>query len=49
MIKDKIILKENWRKLASENLNDPINEEVFIKQSDIEELDDKLIKIVPKK
>ncbi len=44
---EKTPYKKQWQKLASEKINDPLKEQVFVNQLDIEELDDKLIKVIP--
>jgi hypothetical protein len=44
---DKISYKKDWQKLSASKINDPIKEQVFVNQLDIEELDDKLIKLIP--
>ena len=44
---DKIAVKKNWEKLTEEDQNEPIKETVYVNQQDIEELDDKLIKLIP--
>lgn len=44
---DKIPSKREWEKLSNEDINQPLKETVFINQLDIEELDDKLIKLIP--
>lgn len=41
-----IPVKEEWEKLAREDLNEPLKEEVFVNQIDIEEMDDKLIQLI---
>lgn len=44
---DKIQMNDDWEKLLVENSSSPLNETVYINQLDIEELDDKLIKLTP--
>lgn len=44
---DKMPEKSEWQKLVSDGLNKPLKEKVFINQQDIEELDDKLIQLIP--
>jgi tetratricopeptide (TPR) repeat protein len=44
---DKISYKKDWQKLSASKINEPIKEQVFVNQLDIEELDDKLIKLIP--
>lgn len=44
---DKIPHNKEWEKLVNEELNEPINEKIYINQLDIEELDDKLINLIP--
>lgn len=45
---DKILEKKEWEKLVSDEIKQPIKETVFVNQLDIEELDDKLIQLIPK-
>lgn len=45
---DKITEKKEWEKLIKDDLNQPLKETVFVNQLDIEEMDDKLIQLVPK-
>lgn len=42
-----IPVKKNWEKLANAQVNEPIQETVYVNQLDIEELDDKLIQLIP--
>jgi hypothetical protein len=44
---DKVQIKKEWEKLTQEEINEPLQETVYINQIDIEELDDKLIKLIP--
>ena len=44
---DQIPNNKKWEKLVNEDLNDPLTEKNYINQLDIEELDDKLIKLIP--
>ncbi len=44
---DKIAEKKEWEKLIKEDLRQPLKETVFVNQLDIEEMDDKLIQLVP--
>lgn len=45
---DKIPEKKEWEKLIKDDLNQPLKETVFVNQLDIEEMDDKLIQLIPK-
>lgn len=45
---DPISDKKEWEKLIKNDLNQPLKETVFINQLDIEEMDDKLIQLIPK-
>ncbi len=45
---DKIPEKKEWEKLINDDLNQPLKETVFVNQLDIEEMDDKLIQLIPK-
>jgi hypothetical protein len=45
---EKIADEGKWQKLVSEGINQPLEEKIFVNQADIEELDDKLIQLVPK-
>jgi hypothetical protein len=45
---EKLQDKREWEKLINEDIDRPLKETVYINQLDIEELDDKLIQIVPK-
>ncbi len=47
--KDKVVEKMDWEKLTQEDINEPIKEVSYVNQLDIEELDDSLIRLVPKK
>lgn len=40
---------QNWKTLVSSKLDKPLTEKKFINQLDVEELDDQLIKLIPKK
>lgn len=44
---DKIPEKREWEKLIQSELKKPLTETVFVNQIDIEELDDKLIQLIP--
>lgn len=44
---DKIPSKREWERLSNEEENLPLQEKVYVNQIDIEELDDKLIKLIP--
>ena len=44
---DKLIEKRDWEKLTSSIINEPLKETVFVNQIDIEEMDDKLIQLIP--
>ena len=44
---DKIPDKKEWETLTKEDISQPIKEMVFINQIDIEEMDDKLIQLIP--
>jgi hypothetical protein len=44
---DKVQIKKEWEKLTQEEVSEPLQETVYINQIDIEELDDKLIKLIP--
>ncbi|MBA2404168.1 MAG: hypothetical protein H0V66_05305 [Bdellovibrionales bacterium] len=44
---DKLPLKKDWERLSQEDLNQPLVETVYVNQLDIEELDDKLIQLIP--
>lgn len=44
---EKITHKRDWEKLLKEDINDPLKEPAYVNQVDIEELDDKLIKLIP--
>ena len=46
---DRIPDKKNWQKLSQARLNEPLAETVYVNQLDIEELDDKLIELIPGK
>lgn len=39
--------KKEWEKLIKDDLNQPLTETVFVNQLDIEEMDDKLIQLIP--
>jgi tetratricopeptide (TPR) repeat protein len=40
-------VKKDWEKLSAEDINEPLQETVYVNQLDIEELDDKLIQLIP--
>jgi tetratricopeptide (TPR) repeat protein len=42
-----MLVKKDWEKLTQEDLNQPLVETVYVNQLDIEELDDKLIQLIP--
>jgi tetratricopeptide (TPR) repeat protein len=42
-----MLIKKDWEKLTQEDLNQPLIETVYVNQLDIEELDDKLIQLIP--
>ena len=44
---DKMLVKKDWEKLSQEDLDEPLKETIYVNQLDIEELDDKLIKLTP--
>jgi hypothetical protein len=44
---DQIPEKKEWEKLIQEDINSPLKETIFINQLDIEEMDDKLIQLIP--
>lgn len=44
---EKIPVNKNWEKLSSEDIDQPLQETVYVNQLDIEELDDKLIQLIP--
>lgn len=44
---DNIVVKKEWEKLTETNINRPLTETVLVNQLDIEELDDKLIRLIP--
>ncbi len=44
---EKITDKREWEKLISEEINAPLTETVFVNQIDIEEMDDKLVQLIP--
>ena len=44
---EKLSEKREWEKLTNEDFNVPLDEKVFVNQKDIEELDDKLIQLIP--
>lgn len=44
---EKLPQKREWERLSQEEINSPLTETVYVNQLDIEELDDKLIKLVP--
>lgn len=45
---DKIEHRPEWEKLIKEEINQPLKETVFVNQLDIEEMDDRLIQLIPK-
>lgn len=45
---EKISEKRDWEKLVKEDFNQPLKETVYVNQIDIEEMDDKLIQLIPK-
>ena len=46
--KDPVVAKNDWEKLTNEDLSDPLTEVAYVNQTDIEELDDQLIQLIPK-
>lgn len=46
---DKIESKKKWEKLINEDINSPLKETAFVNQIDIEEMDDKLIQLIPRR
>jgi tetratricopeptide (TPR) repeat protein len=44
---DDLPARRSWEKLIKEDIHEPLKETVYVNQLDIEELDDKLIKLVP--
>ena len=44
---EKLPAKREWERLSQEDVVEPLSETVYVNQLDIEELDDKLIKLVP--
>jgi tetratricopeptide (TPR) repeat protein len=46
--KEPIVAKNDWEKLTSEELTEPLTEVAYVNQTDIEELDDQLIQLIPK-
>lgn len=44
---DPIPSKKDWERLSTSDINEPLQETVFVNQLDVEELDDKLIKLIP--
>ncbi|MFA5583274.1 MAG: hypothetical protein WDA09_03590 [Bacteriovoracaceae bacterium] len=40
---------EKWKELTSSSINTPLKEAVYVNQLDIEELDDQLVELIPKK
>jgi hypothetical protein len=44
---EKLPVKKEWERLTQEDINQPIKETVYVNQIDIEELDDKLIQLIP--
>jgi tetratricopeptide (TPR) repeat protein len=47
--KDKFTIQSQWQGLKEKEINQPLQEKVYISQKDIEELDDKLIELLEKK
>jgi len=45
--KEKIEISKEWEKLTRDDISEPLKEQVFIKQTDIEEMDDALIQLIP--
>jgi tetratricopeptide (TPR) repeat protein len=45
---DKIEHRPEWEKLTKVEINQPLKEAVFVNQIDIEEMDDRLIQLIPK-
>lgn len=46
---DPLPVKKNWEALTKDEINDPLQETVYVNQIDIEEMDDKLIRLTSKK
>ena len=44
---EKIPVKKDWERLTTEDVNEPLVETVYVNQLDVEELDDKLIQLIP--
>ncbi len=44
---EKVPMKKEWERLSQTELSEPLHETVYVNQLDIEELDDKLIQLVP--
>lgn len=44
---EKISDKREWEKLINEDISAPLTETVFVNQIDIEEMDDKLVQLIP--
>lgn len=44
---DPVPSKKEWERLSQNEENDPLQETVYVNQLDIEELDDKLVKLIP--
>jgi tetratricopeptide (TPR) repeat protein len=45
---EKLSERRDWEKLVKEDFNQPLKETVYVNQIDIEEMDDKLIQLIPK-
>jgi len=46
---DEIIHQKEWENLIKDDLDAPLKENIYINQMDVEELDDKLIQLLPKR
>lgn len=44
---EKLPMKKEWEKLSQAEINEPLQETVYVNQLDVEELDDKLVELVP--
>jgi tetratricopeptide (TPR) repeat protein len=44
---EKLPQKREWERLSQDEINEPLTETVYVNQLDVEELDDKLIKLIP--
>lgn len=46
---ESIVHKKNWERLITEDINEPLKEVVYVNQLDIEEMDDKELRLIPEK